>query len=95
MEEFKIIKNENEESKYKKQYLRLFNAITDAIECRDIEEAKSLLFFDLIEENEESVYKEMYHVLVESIIEARNMNEKDIFNEVLIQAQQKTEDMYI
>ncbi len=96
MEEFKIIQNrENENSKYKKKYLRLFNAITDAIECENLEEAKNKLLYESFEVKEESVYKKMYFVLIQGIKEALDKETKEIFNEVLIQAQQQTEDMYV
>lgn len=92
---FTIIESEQDESVYKAYYLKLFNLITDAIECEKT--AKAVALFKDLEihtEPDDTVYKKMYDILVNALEFAKTKQEKEIFNEILINAQQQTEDLY-
>lgn len=92
---FTIIESKQDESLYKDYYLKLFNLITDAIACKTTDEAL-VLFKDLkiYTEADETVFKKMYDILVNALQFAKTKQDKEIFNEILINAQQQTEDLY-
>lgn len=92
---FTIIESEQDESVYKNYYLKLFNLITDAIECKTTEDAIALCkMLDIHTEPDDAVYKKMYDILVNALEFAKTKQDKEIFNEILINAQQQTEDLY-